>query len=252
MNKVYYLSHTDKSGMFGIPKSNPIYTAYNGFTALGFECIPFTEKAELDYICRDDIVVGGIGMVNYRLNKLGIEVPSIDYPEELKSYLGRNIWTDTLSNVQANFENKPIFIKPLIEKAFTGKVVSKFSDFIGVLSSEITQDSLLLCSDPIDIVSEYRVFMRYGYILDVRHYKGDWSVVPNKNVINNAIADYKSIPAGCSMDFGVTRDGKTILIEVNDGYALGDYGLLYTDYAKLISARWAELTNTIDILAYNG
>lgn len=44
--------------------------------------------------------------------------------------------------------------------------------------------------------------------------------------------------------------GRTLLIEVNDGYALGCYGLFYLDYAKLLSARWAELTKTVDECAF--
>lgn len=48
------------------------------------------------------------------------------------------------------------------------------------------------------------------------------------------------------MDFGVTNTGATILVEVNDGYSLGNYGLDSLLYAKLLSARWTELTNTID------
>ena len=53
------------------------------------------------------------------------------------------------------------------------------------------------------------------------------------------------------MDFGVTADGRTLMIEVNDGYSLGCYGLLYLDYAKLLSARWAELTDTYDECAFD-
>lgn len=49
----------------------------------------------------------------------------------------------------------------------------------------------------------------------------------------------------------VTDDGRTLLIEVNDGYALGCYGLFYIDYAKLLSARWAELTGTEDECAFD-
>ena len=48
------------------------------------------------------------------------------------------------------------------------------------------------------------------------------------------------------MDFGVTAQGQTVMIEVNDGYALGSYGLFYPRYAQLLSARWAELTRTRD------
>ena len=48
-------------------------------------------------------------------------------------------------------------------------------------------------------------------------------------------------PAACSMDVCCTRDGRTLLVELNDAYALGCYGLPKIAYAKFISARWSEL-----------
>ena len=45
---------------------------------------------------------------------------------------------------------------------------------------------------------------------------------------------------------GVTDTGESILIEINDGYSLGAYGLQSVQYAQLLSARWAELTGTED------
>ena len=91
-----------------------------------------------------------------------------------------------------------------------------------------------------------RVFVRYGKILDVRPYKGDWRIHFDADIIESAVNEYKSAPAAYAIDFGVTDDGRTLLIEVNDGYALGSYGLFYPDSSKLLSARWAELTNTTD------
>ena len=53
-------------------------------------------------------------------------------------------------------------------------------------------------------------------------------------------------PAGYAADFGVTGDGRTLLVEINDGYSLGCYGLQHNLYAQLLSARWAELVGTED------
>jgi hypothetical protein len=39
------------------------------------------------------------------------------------------------------------------------------------------------------------------------------------------------------MDWGVTSDGKTVLIEVNDVYALGCYGLDRLLYASMLRDR---------------
>ena len=104
------------------------------------------------------------------------------------------------------------------------------------------------CSEPVKFVSEYRVFVRYGNILDARKYKGNPFISADEKIVEKAIATFENPPAGYSMDFGITDDGRCLVIEVNDGYALGSYGLFPTLYAKLISARWAEMTDTIDEL----
>ncbi len=55
---------------------------------------------------------------------------------------------------------------------------------------------------------------------------------------------------GCSIDFAVVvKDGKerTVFLEMNDGYALGNYGLYHLSYAKLISARWSQLLGREDV-----
>jgi len=44
----------------------------------------------------------------------------------------------------------------------------------------------------------------------------------------------------------VTTAGATLVVEVNDGYALGAYGLMPLAYAKFLSARWAQLSGTPD------
>jgi hypothetical protein len=66
---------------------------------------------------------------------------------------------------------------------------------------------------------------------------------PNREVIEvdgmEACA-LKECPAGYAMDFGLTEDGRTLLVEINDGFALGSYGLDPIQYAKLLSACWAE------------
>ena len=88
--------------------------------------------------------------------------------------------------------------------------------------------------------------MKYGKILDVRRYKGDWRTCVDPKVIEKAVSEFISAPKGYGIDFGVTDKGETLLIEVNEGYSLGSYGLQSIDYAKLLSARWAELQSSVD------
>ncbi|MBO4998416.1 MAG: ATP-grasp domain-containing protein [Lachnospira sp.] len=84
--------------------------------------------------------------------------------------------------------------------------------------------------------------MRYGQILDIRRYKGSLGLCYDMEMVQQMIAHYKHAPAGYALDIGVTKQKDTIIVEVNDGYSLGSYGLDPLLYAKLLSARWAELT----------
>jgi hypothetical protein len=225
------------------------YNAFFGFSKLGYE-IEFYEEEPPKDLLRTDIVVGWISSVKKALKNLGITPPTeIDYPQSLNEYYGRKIWKSNLNKISE--DDYPVFIKPQIGKYFNGTLVEKFSDMIGFKFDSKTGCEIW-CSEPVKFVSEYRVFVRYGNILDARKYKGNPFISLDEKIVEKAIASFDEAPAGYSMDFGVTDDGRCLVIEVNDGYALGSYGLFPTLYAKLISARWSEMTNTIDELQVVG
>ena len=121
------------------------------------------------------------------------------------------------------------FVKPAEDKRFTGKVVSSIGDLVGL--GESGYNPPVICSEIVDFIAEWRCFVRYGKILYVRPYKGDWRAAFDPRAIEGAIRDFVSAPAGYAADFGVTRDGRTLLVEINDGYSLGCYGLQRNLYA---------------------
>ena len=233
----------------GIPHNYNFMNAYQGFDEMGIEVIPFHDKETLKGSNREDVVVGYVGTVRSRLADFGIITPEMDYPPELQKYLERKIWQTKMNEVSNNPDCWPVFVKPLEDKQFTGVVVRSPKDLIGCGIQGVNQD--VYCSEIVDFKAEWRCFVRYGHILSVRPYKGDWRKHYDYNVIENAVKEFSSAPAGYAIDFGITGDERTLLIEVNDGYALGCYGLFYLDYAKLLSARWAELTGTEDECAFD-
>ena len=99
-------------------------------------------------------------------------------------------------------------------------------------------------------MTEWRCFVRYGELLDVRRYTGRWDSQIDTSVIEAAIEAYTNQPAAYGLDFGVDAQGEHYLVEVNDGHSLGTYGTWPISYAKFISARWAELTKTEDLLNF--
>lgn len=237
-----------KTDMNGFPETETDYTAWQGFENLGFRPIFFRSEEELNDCRPDDLIVGGVSITRRRLAAYGISVPEYDYPEELDDLMDRAVWTDTLEGVLSKPETWPVFVKPVRDKAFVGFVLRKETDVPRLRDTR--RDEPVLCSEIVDFRREWRVFVRYGNIVDVRPYSGDWHYQYDPDVIEQAVAHYKSDPAGYAMDFGVTEDGRTLLVEVNDGFALGSYGIDPVEYAKLLSARWCELVGIHDECDY--
>ena len=156
----------------GLPRSTNFFHAYQGFHKMGFETIMFHTPEELQTSQPEDIIVGYVDTVRNRLAKFGIVIPEIDYPEELQQYLGRRIWQSKINTINPHPELWPVFVKPVEDKKFTGIVVKFPKDLIGCGSCYDNAD--VICSEVIDIEAEWRVFVRYNKILDVRPYKGNW------------------------------------------------------------------------------
>lgn len=234
----------------GVPLNANFYAAWLGFKEMGFEIIEYFDRKKLEAATKNDIVVGGIGSCRFVLERLKRDIPSLNYPQSLQSYLGRRIWQTTINQVHTDTDSWPLFIKPVQDKIFTGKVVREIADVTSCGTNNTNPE--VICSELVDFKAEWRVFVRYGEILDVRPYGGNWRYAFNPTTIEQAIKDFEGAPAGYGIDFGITADNRTLLVEVNDGYALGSYGLQHNLYAQLLSARWSELMGVADELACIG
>ncbi len=228
----------------GIINNINVANAYIGFEKMGWETVLFNKQIPQPWN-QEDMMVGTIPTIRDTLTLLGITPPNeMDYPQELNELYGRRIWEDNLDRYANDPQSWNTFIKPKEGKKFDGRVVTSFKDLIACGSQLETVP--IWCSNTVTIVAEWRCFVRYNNIIDVRHYKGDWRAQFNPSVPELALATLKDKPAAFSIDIGLTKEGKTIVIELNDGYSLGGYGLSSTEYAKLLSARWFQMVGQAD------
>ncbi len=245
--KVYILHNRD-----GKYPSVNFAVADDGFRKMGWEIVNYSRTDEIRFLdlAAEDVVVGYVEDVNQAILQLGIESPvEINYPEELTDFLGRKIWRSRVNYIAKHPELWNVFIKPATRsKKFTGRVVNSPKDLISC--GDELEDTEILCSEPVKFVAEWRCFVRYGEILGVKHYYGDWRARFDPQVIEAAIVSYTTAPAGYAADFGVTDRDETLLVEVNDGYSIGAYGLFPPDYARLLATRWAQITNSRDYSVY--
>lgn len=245
MNRVF--AQKNKEGEWA---SIPTFVAAKAFNERGFEVIPYRYE-EIDSLVlnrEDDFVVGGVSCIRKILkDKFDICPPTLSLPHnDLLPFCNRNFGISTMQEVSSklvreNFQNK-LFVKPLNDhKLFTGHVISQFRDLFKTL--HVAGNTEIVWSDVKDFVSEYRIFVINDKIEGMSHYCGDPLIFPRKETITYLVdVAYQTYGLeGFSVDVGVTSAGETLLVELNDGFSLGVYGLNYMIYSRLVEERWKQL-----------
>lgn len=206
----------------------------------------FRAKADLVLYLRPSqykevIFVGDIDFLKVVTTQLEIKLPKpLNIPASIEKYAGRKITYGTIKDVTSY----PVFIKPAEElKLFPGGVISHEPS---LTIPELKPDTKLLISEVVNFVSEYRCFVLRGKIVGLKHYAGNFRYFIDPAVIENCIAEYTDAPCAYCIDFGLTGDGHTKLVEVNDFFACGTYGFTGQEYAYMLVSRWREIIKQQD------
>jgi len=173
---------------------------------------------------------------------MGFNFINNSYPKSLKKYFGRQIWETTIQNILYQ-ENFGFFVKPKSKaKLFTGFIVNSYHDLIQL--ERFSKNTDLYCSTLVKWLSEYRVFVNNSKIVGVKIYAGEETLKLNMEIVEKAIKDFENSPertASYGIDFGIVDNKQTKLIEWNDEFSLGSYGLDKEIYTDLLVTRWEEI-----------
>jgi hypothetical protein len=222
------------------------------FASRGAECVVFNYDdlyaGKLDADLRNEpentVVYGGVGSVRTVLHHIGRPLPNLpDFPESIRQFAGRKVWDSTLAEIfrilNQEPERLPLHVKPHRQKLFTGVVVREFKDLLR--TAGLPDDTPILMQEVVEFVSEWRAIILHHEILNVAHYKGDPLLFPDPAPIKAAVEAFSDQPVAYALDWGITSDGRTLLVETNDAHSLGNYGLRGYIYCDVITARWHEL-----------
>lgn len=233
----------------GVISNITTFTAWDGFRKRGIQCELFDQQQVYQRklpLRPDTLVSGGVPVVEAALTTLGVSIPVADnLPECLAKYRGRKVWTSNWGELRSQFtksgQHAPVFVKPYRRnKSFPAVALFEKADLLD--EDTVDDGAEVLVAEYVVFASEWRCFVKQGAILDVRRYEGDVFRYPDPQVIKAAVADYSRVSLGAyAIDFGVLTDGRTVLVEANDGYSLGPYGLDSVEYAELLETRWLEL-----------
>lgn len=240
---------------FGEPIRANLAAVDYWFRFKGYEVLPFSTTelrcGDIDHHLIDDadntILFGGVGTVREALVRAGRPAPpNLDLPDTVRHLAARRVWESTLGEVRSLVMRGegPVHVKPRDRgKLFTGTVMSAFNDLIP--SAHVDDSEPVLVQEVVKFRSEWRATILRGHIINVSHYKGDPLSFPDPDVMLRGLRCFTDQPIGFAMDWGLVED-MTLLIEVNDGFSLGNYGVRGCDYVAMIEARWRQLMGLTD------
>jgi hypothetical protein len=201
--------------------------------------------------------VGSVEFVRASMHLAGIDEPeSLTYPPELDALLGRRVTTMPLDRVRGTR-----FVKPVTTKLFTGFVWHESRrdddydehDFeqLQVLRA-LPRDTMLWVTEPVRFQCEWRYYVLDGQVIGAGRYDPDGeddAPAPSPMVLHEAVAAMSKVadrPVSYAVDLGVLESGDTVLVEVNDAWAIGLYGraLEPKDYLRFLAARWNQIAAT--------
>ena len=209
---------------------------YQDFKAIPFETIDTIPSSPYNIVC------GSVEDCSKWLLREGYSVPQEIAIEPTVKRIG-----GPLSELQ-NSTFYPCFVKPKGQiKAFTGTVVKSKADLD---FATVGYDGEVWVSPVVDFISEWRCYINRGKLIKICHYAGDPIRFPYGFQVHKYIQealltvghyDSFTVDVGCTADIGAEYD-YTYLIEGNDGWAIGNYGLEPKQYFNFIKDRWFQLT----------
>ena len=223
------------------------FVAWKGFDETGYEVVKFEEDQESTIdVTEETPVFAGVGSCRKIIKRVfGWDYVGINpYPDELMPYMHRGVkrakWVDVRDEALQGHK----FIKPVIQKQFTGAVLNTILDTIRTGKLDDTHE-VFVC-DMVKFESEFRVYVHEHEIVAVKHYFSEeddgYQNTPPLTVLKDMVKAYKpSAPIAYGLDVGMIGETPA-LVEINDGICLGNYGLDPIHYAEMISSRWLELT----------
>lgn len=238
MEKIFYLQTELKK-----ITSDFIFSAFEGILKNNYQ-YKFFEDIDDVPLNKNVVVIGYVEDTIKWFEKMDIDEPKpFDIPDFLLPFAKREIDFKTRKSFIDGNYHLPIFIKPHSRfKAFSsGIATSKFT--IDFELNNIPDDFMIMTSEIIDIQTEYRCFVTNNELVGIKHYKGDFKIFPNKNHFDEIYEMIKLCEGKCasySLDIGLNND-ILYLIEMQDAWSIGNYGLDGKTYIKFLLNRWNEI-----------
>lgn len=233
---IYIQSDSDKT----MPHHFDCACALYGSMAsnLDYRLTSFEEvsSGKFDNLIKTNLFVGSVEFMREVFNR--INITDVRVPKNSN----REHRILTLKEAHLEVSNgKSIFIKPFEIKLFTGLVLDgcQYSCL-----ENLPEETKVMVYEPFksELISEWRLYIHNGGIIDAHNYSGDVLISPNRSDVETIIKnDCINFPKAYTIDIGILEDKTNVVVEFNDMWAIGNYGIPNNMYIRLLRDRYFEI-----------
>jgi hypothetical protein len=233
---IYIQSNSDKTMPHHFDCACARYGAIEDTIPYRFTSFDEVKRGRFDLDIKKNLFVGSVEFMREVFNRVGI------HDIRLPKNSNREHKISTLKEAhECVAAGEKLFIKPFEIKLFTGLVLDgcQYACLDG-----LPEDTKVMAYKPFNspIITEWRVYIDNGEIEDIRNYSGDVMLMPDKGYIEEVIEkDCQFFPKVYTIDVAILEDGSHQVVEFNDMWAIGNYGVPNYIYVELLKKRYFEI-----------
>lgn len=240
---IYLQSNTDRTRPHHFDVSCAMFGAIE--TGQDYRLTTFEEvqSGKFNSLIKGSLFVGSVEFMKEVFSKIGKD--DVRVPQNSN----RQASVMTLGEIKKIVKDTGVayFIKPFDIKLFTGFILDQM---VYTSIADVSDDTMVMVYDVFKspIKSEFRCYVHRDRVVDVRNYSGELFCSPNENYLNSVITSIKSqinteleFPIAYTIDIGVLENGENVVIEYNDMWAIGNYGMPNDQYLRMLKDRYFEI-----------
>lgn len=195
-------------------------------------------SGKFDAIIKKNLFVGSVEFMRAVFKRVGLN----DVRLPLNS--NRDFEIITLAEAYKKVsDGGNLFIKPLEIKLFTGLILdgARYSCLDG-----LPDDTKVMAYETFkeQIESEWRIYVHNNKMIDARNYSGEFVINPSYQYVNKIIEGNKAnFPCAYTIDIGILTSNENVVVEYNDMWSIGNYGIPNDIYLRALKERYFEIIN---------
>lgn len=237
---IYIQSNTERTLAHHFDCSCALYGAIENAMDYRLTSFEEVESGKLDGLIKKNLFVGSTEFMREVFERVGLH--GVRLPENSN----RDCEIITLSEAHKRVAGgTKLFIKPIEIKLFTGLILDGMQ--YSCLSN-LSPETKVMAYQPFSskIISEWRLYVHNDKLIDARNYSGEFIISPNYEYAMTVIANNKGkFPCAYTVDVAILEGGENVVVEFNDMWAIGNYGIPNDIYLRALRDRYFQIVSSM-------